>query len=162
MDAVSLREWPVEADSRTVPDRWEGDLLPGRSPTRIAAVVERSPRFASPVRCDGRDAAAVTARLSEKPRSPPTTLRKTLTRDRGTELAGHQETTAATGLDVHFADPRSPWQRGTNENPIACPVSTCPKTPAWGACPRTTSTPSRSNRTAVLAERSASTRRPMR
>lgn len=115
-DAVSIRERPVEAGSRTVPGHREGDLLLGRGLTQIATVVERSTRFTVLVQLDGRDAATVTARLSDKLRSLPTTLRKTLTWDRGMELAGHQEVTAATGLDVYFADPRRPWQRGTNEN----------------------------------------------
>ncbi|PWI10495.1 IS30 family transposase [Streptomyces sp. NWU339] len=89
-----------------------------RSPVRLGSPRSSNvpPASRVPVRIDGRDATTVTARLSEKPRSLPTMLRKTLTWERGTELAGHQEMTAATGSDVHFADPRNPWQCGTNEN----------------------------------------------
>ncbi|MGA5135280.1 IS30 family transposase [Streptomyces olivoreticuli] len=115
-DAVSIRERPAEADDRAVPGHWEGDLLLGRGLTQIATVVERSTRFTVLVQLGGRDMATVTAGLSARMLELPAELRKTLTWDRGMELAGHKDVTAATGLDVYFADLRSPWQRGTNEN----------------------------------------------
>jgi len=115
-EAVSISERPAEADDRTVPGHWEGDLLLGRGLTQIATVVERSTRFTVLVQLDGRDMATVTERLSRKMLDLPAELRKSLTWDRGMELAGHKDVTAATGLTVYFADPQSPWQRGTNEN----------------------------------------------
>ncbi|WP_405585476.1 IS30 family transposase [Streptomyces sp. NBC_01190] len=115
-EAVSISERPAEADDRAIPGHWEGDLLLGRGLTQIATVVERSTRFTVLVQLDGRDMATVTARLSAKMLDLPVDLRKSLTWDRGMELAGHKDVAAATGLNVYFADPRSPWQRGTNEN----------------------------------------------
>jgi transposase, IS30 family len=115
-DAVSIRERPAEAADRAVPGHWEGDLLLGRGLTQIATVVERSTRFTVLVQLDGRDMVTVSKRLSMKMAELPEQLRATLTWDRGMELAGHKDLTAATGLAVYFADPRSPWQRGTNEN----------------------------------------------
>jgi IS30 family transposase len=115
-DAVSISERPAEAADRAVPGHWEGDLLLGRGLTQIATVVERATRFTVLVRLPGRDMTSVTYALSAKMAALPEQLRKTLTWDRGMELAGHKKVTAATGLDVYFADPRSPWQRGTNEN----------------------------------------------
>ena len=115
-DAVSIRERPAEAADRAVPGHWKGDLLLGRGLTQVATVVERSTRFCVLVQLDGRDMATVARRLSVQMAQLPELVRRTLTWDRGMELAGHKEVTAATGLQVYFADPRSPWQRGTNEN----------------------------------------------
>ncbi len=115
-DAVSIRERPAEADDRAVPGHWEGDLLLGRHWSQLATVVERSTRFTVLVQLDGRDMATVTEGLSRTMARLPEQLRKSLTWDRGMELADHKTVTANTGLDVYFADPRSPWQRGTNEN----------------------------------------------
>jgi IS30 family transposase len=106
----------AEAADRAVPGHWEGDLLLGRSLIQIATVVERSTRFCVLVQLDGRDMVTVASRLSVKLAELPEQLRATLTWDRGMELAGQKGLTAATGLAVYFADPRSPWQRGTNEN----------------------------------------------
>ena len=115
-DAVSIRQRPAEADDRAIPGHWEGDLLLGRHWTQIATVVERSTRFTVLVQLDGRDMATVTEGLSRTMARLPEQLRKSLTWDRGMELADHKTVTANTGLAVYFADPRSPWQRGTNEN----------------------------------------------
>ena len=115
-DAVSIRERPAEAEDRAVPGHWEGDLLLGRGLTQIATVVERSTRYTVLVRLPGRDMTSVTAALSTRMAQLPAEVRRSLTWDRGMELAGHKRVTAATGLAVYFADPRSPWQRGTNEN----------------------------------------------
>ena len=115
-DAVSIRARPAEVEDRAIPGHWEGDLLLGRHWTQIATVVERSTRFTVLAQLDGRDMETVTAGLSRTMSRLPDHLRKSLTWDRGMELADHKTVTANTGLAVYFADPRSPWQRGTNEN----------------------------------------------
>jgi IS30 family transposase len=116
IDAVSIRERPADAEDRAVPGHWEGDLLLGRGLTQIATVVERTTRFTVLVQLDGRDMNTVARRLSATMVGLPEQVRRSLTWDRGMEVAKHKAVTAATGLDVYFADPRSPWQRGTNEN----------------------------------------------
>ena len=115
-DARSIAERPPDVAGRVVPGHWEGDLLLGRHGTQLATVVERMTRFTVLVQLSGRDMATVTAGLSREMTKLPTALRRSLTWDRGMELADHKTVTANTGLDVYFADPRSPWQRGTNEN----------------------------------------------
>ena len=115
-DAVSIRERPAEVEDRAVPGHWEGDLIIGRHWSQIATVVERSSRFTVLAQLDRRDMITVSAGLSREMGRLPQHLRKTLTWDRGMELADHKTVAANTGLDVYFADPRSPWQRGTNEN----------------------------------------------
>lgn len=115
-DAVSISQRPAEADQREVLGHWEGDLLLGRGLTQIATLVERSTRFTVLVQVDGRDMASVTAGLSRELTRLPERARRSLTWDRGMELADHKTVAANTGLSVFFADPRSPWQRGTNEN----------------------------------------------
>jgi IS30 family transposase len=115
-DLVSISERPPEVEGRGVPGHWEGDLLLGRGVTQIATVVERSSRFTVLVQLQGRDMASVASSLSKKMNELPPELRRSLTWDRGMELASHRDVTNRTGLQVFFADPRSPWRRGTNEN----------------------------------------------
>ncbi|MFJ1709964.1 IS30 family transposase [Kitasatospora sp. NPDC088346] len=115
-DAISIHERPVEARDRKVAGHWEGDLVMGSGVTQVATLVERTTRFTMLVQLDGRDTATVTARISAQMLNLPAKLRKSLTWDRGMELAAHKNVTATTGLAVYFADPQSPWQRGTNEN----------------------------------------------
>jgi IS30 family transposase len=115
-DAVSISERPVEAADRAIPGHWEGDLLLGRHWTQVATVVERSTRYTVIVQLDSRHMQAVTEGLKRTMTRLPEHLRKSLTWDRGMELADHQAVSVDTGLQVYFADPHSPWQRGTNEN----------------------------------------------
>jgi len=114
--AVSIAERPIDVADRRVPRHWEGDLLLGRHWTQLATVVERTTRFTVLIQLDGRDMHTVTAGLSREMSTLPERVRRSLTWDRSMELANHHAVTANTGLDVYFADPHSPWQRGTNEN----------------------------------------------
>ena len=114
--AVSIADRPPEVEDRAVPGHWEGDLLLGRHWSQIATVVERTTRYTVLVHVTSRRMDAVSEGLSREMAKLPQTVRRTLTWDRGMELANHPEVTSNTGLAVFFADPRSPWQRGTNEN----------------------------------------------
>lgn len=115
-DAVPIRERPAEADDRAVPGHWEGDLISGTGNTHIATLVERSTRFTLLAKVEGKDATTVSKALVKQMKRLPATLRRTLTWDRGLELAKHREIEIATSLKIYFCDPYSPWQRGTNEN----------------------------------------------
>lgn len=116
IDAVSIRERPACAEDRAVPGHWEGDLICGSHNTHIATLVERHSRFTMLVKVDGKDAATVASALVRKIKRLPAELRRSLTWDRGSELAQHKQLTMATDIQVYFCDPSSPWQRGTNEN----------------------------------------------
>ena len=116
VDAVSIRERPAEASDRAVPGHWEGDLLAGAANTHIATLVERQIRYVLLVKVDGKDTTTVVDALATQVQTLPVQLRATLTWDRGMELADHRRFTVATDVAVYFCDPRSPWQRGTNEN----------------------------------------------
>jgi IS30 family transposase len=116
IDAVSIRERPPEVDDRAVPGHWEGDLLCGAANSFIATLVERQTRFTMLVKVEGKDTTNVVNALVREVRKLPVQLRKSLTWDRGVELAHHKRFTVATDVQVYFCDPRSPWQRGTNEN----------------------------------------------
>lgn len=116
IDAVSIRERPAQIEDRAVPGHWEGDLITGSGNTHIATLVERQSRFTMLMKVKGKDTVSVVSALSKQVRKLPETLRKSLTWDRGMELANHKEFTLATNVDVYFCDPQSPWQRGTNEN----------------------------------------------
>jgi len=116
VDAISIRERPAEVEDRAVPGHWEGDLLRGARNSHVATLVERHSRFVMLVQVPSKDTATVVAALSQHVRQLPATLRRSLTWDRGLEMAQHQSFTVATDVKVYFCDPQSPWQRGSNEN----------------------------------------------
>jgi len=116
VDAISIRERPAEIEDRAIPGHWEGDLIGGTKNSHIATLVERHSRFTMLVKVPSKDTAAVVAALSRHVRRLPATLRRSLTWDRGLEMAKHKSFTVATDVKVYFCDPQSPWQRGTNEN----------------------------------------------
>jgi len=115
-DAVSIRERPAQIEDRALPGHWEGDLVSGAKNSHIATLVERHSRFALLVQVDGKDTASVVQALTREVKRLPEGLMKSLTWDRGMELAQHRTFSMAKDVDVFFCDPRSPWQRGTNEN----------------------------------------------
>ena len=116
VDAISIRERPAEIEDRAIPGHWEGDLLRGTNNSHIATLVERHSRFTMLVKVPGKDTATVVAALSQHVRGLPASLRRSLTWDRGLEMAQHKNFTVATNVKVYFCDPQSPWQRGSNEN----------------------------------------------
>ncbi len=117
--AVSISERPPEVEDRAVPGNWEGDLIEGSvaSQSAIGTLVERTTGFVMLLHLpDGHTAEQVAQAMVAKMSQLPAILRLTLTWDRGTEMANHAQIAEATGLDIYFCDPRSPWQRGSNEN----------------------------------------------
>jgi IS30 family transposase len=114
-DAVSIRERPAEVEDRAVPGHWEGDLLCGSNNSQIATLVERHSRYCMLVRTDSKDTETVVNALIKQAHKLPRELYKSLTWDRGKELADHKRFSLATDVKVYFCDPQSPWQRGSNE-----------------------------------------------
>lgn len=115
---VSISERPAEVEDRAVPGHWEGDLIMGKyNRSAIGTLVERSTRFVILLHLpNGYGAAAVEEAMVEATQRLPRVLWKSLTWDRGPEMANHAQIKIATGLDIYFCDPSSPWQRGSNEN----------------------------------------------
>ncbi len=113
---VSIRERPASVEDRAVPGHWEGDLIAGSKNTYIATLVERKTRLVMLAKVDSRDTETVIKALIKQSRKLPKELYKSLTWDRGKELADHKKFSLATNIKVYFCDPKSPWQRGSNEN----------------------------------------------
>ena len=113
---VSISERPATAEDRAVPGHWEGDLLFGSQNSQIATLVERQTRYVMLVKTAGKDTASVVDALIMNARKLPQELYKSLTWDRGKEMADHKRFTLDTHIQVYFCDPHQPWQRGSNEN----------------------------------------------
>ena len=115
-NAVSIRERPAEVEDRAVPGHWEGDLLFGSNNSQIATLVERHTRYVMLVRVKSKDTKTVINALIKHAHKLPRELYKSLTWDRGKEMADHERFSLATDIKVYFCDPQHPWQRGSNEN----------------------------------------------
>jgi len=115
-DAVSIRERPAAAEDRALPGHWEGDLLFGSKNSQIATLVERQSRYVMLAKVDGKDTDTIVNALIKHAQKLPHELYKSLTWDRGKEMADHKRFTLATDIKVYFCDPQSPWQRGSNEH----------------------------------------------
>ena len=113
---ISIRERPASVEDRAVPGHWEGDLIAGSRNTYIATLVERHSRYVMLAKVPNKKTETVVNALIEQAHQLPTQLYKSLTWDRGLEMADHKRFTLATNIAVYFCDPRSPWQRGSNEN----------------------------------------------
>ena len=116
VDAVPISERPAAVEDRAVPGHWEGDLLFGSQNSQIATLVERQSRYLMLAKVDGKDTETVVSALIGHAHKLPHELYKSLTWDRGKEMADHRRFTLATDIKVYFCDPQSPWQRGSNEN----------------------------------------------
>lgn len=115
-DAISIRERPASVADRAVPGHWEGDLLSGSNSSFIASLVERYSRYVMLAKVANKETQTVVPALITQAKQLPNELYKSLTWDRGKELADHQRFTLPTDIAVYFCDPQSPWQRGSNEN----------------------------------------------
>ena len=115
-DLISISERPAAVEDRAVPGHWEGDLLSGSKNSYIATLVERHTRYVMLAKVANKDTQTIVSALIKQAKTLPNELYKSLTWDRGKELADHRRFTLATNIDVYFCDPQSPWQRGSNEN----------------------------------------------
>ena len=116
LDMVSIRERPGSAEDRAVSGHWEGDLLFGSGNSQIATLVERQTRYVMLAKVNSKDTETVINALIKQAHKLPRELYKSLTWDRGKEMADHKRFTLATDINVYFCDPHNPWQRGSNEN----------------------------------------------
>jgi transposase, IS30 family len=131
-----IAERPAEVATRTVPGHWEGDLIKGtRNGSAVGTLVERTTRLVILAKMHGTDATSARAGFTKNLHPVPALLRKTLTYDRGKEMAEHEQLAQRLAIQIFFADPYSPWQRGTNENIVACCASTCPRARTCRATP---------------------------
>ena len=122
LDAVSIHDRPDDIETRLVPGHHEGDLIMGSvaSNSAIGTIVERTTGYLTLVHLpDGHTAVQVAAAVAAQVTQLPQSMRKTLTWDRGSEMAAHKQLAAATGMRIYFADPYAPYQRGTNENTVS-------------------------------------------
>jgi len=116
-NAVSISERPAEIEDRAVPGHWEGDLIVGAyNRSAVATLLERTSRYVLIVKVDSKEAVHVGAQLAKHMATLPEQLRKSLTWDQGSEIAEHEQFTIDTNMAVYICDPKSPWQRGSNEN----------------------------------------------
>jgi IS30 family transposase len=160
-DAISISERPASVEDRAVPGHWEGDLIGGSRNSYVATLVERHSRYAMLIKVANKDTEGVVSALIKHSQKLPGELYRSLTWDRGKELADHQRLTLATDVEVYFCDPRSPWQRGSrgsSTNAQERPRSTKPRrrsslsvlqrsvepTAKSGHCTETASRPERS------------------
>ena len=115
-NTVSISERPASVEDRAVPGHWEGDLISGSNNSHMATLVERHTRYVILAKLNGKDTETVINALIKQAHKLPGELYKSLTWDRGKEMADHQRFTLATNISVYFCDPQNPWQRGSNEN----------------------------------------------
>lgn len=115
-DAVSISERPACVKDRAVPGHWEGDLISGSRNSYVATLVERPSRYVMLVKVANKYTESVVTALIKQSKKLPGELYQSLTWDRGPELSGHKRLAMASDVEVYFFDPRSPWQRGSNEN----------------------------------------------
>ena len=115
-DAVSISDRPASVEDRAVPGHWEGDLIGGSKNSYVATLVERHSRFVMLAKVANKDTQSVVSALIKQSQRLPKELYKSLTWDRGKELADHPRLTLVADVDVYFCDPHAPWQRGSNEN----------------------------------------------
>jgi IS30 family transposase len=115
-DAVSISERPASVEDRAIPGHWEGDLIGGAKNSYIATLVERQSRYVMLVKVANKDTRSVVSALIRQTQRLPRELYKSLTWDRGKELADHPRLSLTTDVEVYCCDPQSPWQRGSNEN----------------------------------------------
>ena len=134
-NVVMISERPAEVADRAVPGHWEGDLIFGRKMTAIGTLVERHSRYVILLKLpNGHGAEAVRKAMTKRILTLPAQLRKSITWDQGTEMAQHVQFTVDTGVQIYFCDPKSPWQRGSNENTNGLLRQYLPKTADLSQC----------------------------